>query len=50
VNGHSPASRQTAESPLARSTRQVIAKRVAPFALGIVFVLAAARRRRGKNA
>ena len=56
VNGHShpgsgPAPRHSDEkSPLATSTRQAMAKRVAPVALGIVFVLAAARRRRGKSA
>lgn len=50
VNGHSPASRSYPdESPLATSTRQAIAKRVAPVALGFVFILAAARRRRGKR-
>ncbi|WP_375489543.1 SRPBCC domain-containing protein [uncultured Jatrophihabitans sp.] len=52
VNGHLPAAGGTDpdEPPLARMTRQAMAKRVAPVALGIVFVLAAARRRRGRSA
>jgi carbon monoxide dehydrogenase subunit G len=48
VNGHSPGTSR-AESPLARSTRQAMARRIAPVAVGLVFVLVAARRRRARQ-